>query len=349
MIARISDKQLKLSGIICLIAACSVLTAMVLAQTVPPNMKIEAESGGSLSGASVATDTTASGGSYLAFNAVAPPPPPPTGALFFEDFTGDTSIDSLNSGVWHRDPYLVEMGSWPGDHESHANGDCGGPTTTRTVNRSPLSEAIYLCRSVDGDGAKAHIMTSVGDTSGYSIAYFSPKQAFNSVKSISFNVNLTNLGDRKWWKAGVVSEALYNSTWNESCCGPAPGFLLADTGSPGLSGLDGPDRLIGTWGEDRTAVAPFYPAHFGIGSNHTVGSTSTDPNDKATRHPVSLVDNKNGTITFTVAGVSVTQSGAFPACPCKVVIYDHSYTPNKSFVPRVENPYTWHWDNIRVD
>jgi hypothetical protein len=31
------------------------------------------------------------------------------------------------------------------------------------------------------------------------------------------------------------------------------------------------------------------------------------------------------------------------------VIYDHNYTPNKSDPPAaVDNPYTWHWDNIVV-
>ena len=69
------------------------------------------------------------------------------------------------------------------------------------------------------------------------------------------------------------------------------------------------------------------------------------PNDKATRHPVSLVDNGNGTVTFTVAGVSTTQAGSFPQCPCRVVFYDHNYTPDKDGVPA---GHSWHWDNIII-
>jgi hypothetical protein len=84
-----------------------------------------------------------------------------------------------------------------------------------------------------------------------------------------------------------------------------------------------------------------------IGNTGTSTGSNPTPTDKATRHPVSLIDNKNGTVTFTVAGVSVTRAGSFPACPCRVVFYDHKYTPNKmdGGPPR---GYTWHWDNIVV-
>ena len=38
-------------------------------------------------------------------------------------------------------------------------------------------------------------------------------------------------------------------------------------------------------------------------------------------------------------------AGSFPECPCRVVFYDHDYTPNKNeFGPGVQHGYTYHWD-----
>ena len=49
-------------------------------------------------------------------------------------------------------------------------------------------------------------MTSVGDTSGYSIAWFSPKQTFQAgaTTQVSFDVNVTDLGNRQWWEVSLV-------------------------------------------------------------------------------------------------------------------------------------------------
>jgi hypothetical protein len=258
-----------------------------------------------------------------------------------ETFDSGSGLNRFNHGVWHRDPYLVEMGQWEGDHDLA----CGTPDTHRTIHRSQPDESFYIC--------KDHIMDSVGDASGYSIAWFSPNAVFASVNSVSFDVTLTNLGDRKWWKIVVVSDSKYNTTLDQGgslCCNSAPGFLFADAGSSGLpdrgNGLEGPDRLVGTWGED--CANGCNQRFFGIGSSHASVSTTTPLNDKATRYPVTLIDNHNGTVTFTVAGVSNTQLGAMPPCPCRVVFQDHNYTPNKSSVPRPPNPWTWHWDNIIV-
>ena len=70
-------------------------------------------------------------------------------------------------------------------------------------------------------------MDSVGDTSGYSIGWFSPNQMFASVTEVDFDVNLTDLGDRKWWKVGVVSEVAVQLDLQRSCCSVAPGFLAS--------------------------------------------------------------------------------------------------------------------------
>jgi hypothetical protein len=183
----------------------------------------------------------------------------------------------------------------------------------------------------------------VGDTSGYSIGWFSPNQTFSSVREVDFDVNLTDLKDRQWWKVGVVSEARYNSTCNGSCCGPAPGFLVSGVGSDDLpTSLATSDLFAATWSGGASAG---YPGGMKIGNTNTNATSNPTPNDKMTRHPVRLVDNRNGTITFTVAGVSATANGSFPACPCRVVFYDHNYTPDKDGTPV---GHTWHWDNIIV-
>jgi hypothetical protein len=241
----------------------------------------------------------------------------------------------MNRGVYHRDPHLVSTTEWPGDHDAA----CNGPTTSRTIHRDNPAESFYMC--------KDHMMSSVGDTSGYSIAWFSPNQVFGSVSSVNFDINLTDLGARQWFKVGVVSDALYNSTYANNYGGQiVPGFLVSDVGSSDLrSGLATSDRLLATWSGQASAGWP--GGYLKIGDTNTNVASNPSPTDKATRHPISLVDNKNGTVTFTVAGVSVTRAGSFPACPCRVVFYDHKYTPNKSEAG-MPIGYTLHWDNIVV-
>ena len=256
----------------------------------------------------------------------------PSGVQFIETFTGNTGLQRFNHGVWHRDPYDVVTSQWTGDHDAA----CGSPATQRVIHRSAPDESFYNC--VD------HMMESVGDTSGYSVGWFSPKQTFGSVKEVDFDVNLTDLKARKWWKVGVVSEARYNSTYNGSCCYPAPGFLVSDVGAADLPmSLNTSDIFVATWGGGASAGYP--GGRMKIGNNNVGASANPTPNDKATRHKVSLVDNGNGTVTFTVAGVAATASGSFPACPCRVVIYDNNYRPTKDGMPQ---GLTWHWDNIIV-
>ena len=77
-------------------------------------------------------------------------------------------------------------------------------------------------------------MTSVGDTSGYSVAWFSPKQTFASVRQVCWDVNLTNLGNRQWWKVAVVSTS-----------GPD---IMSEVAASELSGIEGSDRAVASWG-----------------------------------------------------------------------------------------------------
>jgi hypothetical protein len=263
---------------------------------------------------------------------------PLSGVQFVETFDGNTGLERFNRGVYHRDPHQIDQTQWQGDHDSM----CGSPATSRTVHRNVPAESFYNC--VD------HMMTAMGDTSGYSVVWFSPAQVFPSVDSVSFAVNLTDLGARKWWKVGVVTDALYGSSYANFYDGQmVPGFLVSDVGASALrEDLSTSDRLIATWSGQASAGWPGGWMKVGDNWPPTANANPT-PTDKAARHPVSLVDNRNGTVTFTVAGVSTTKSGAFPACPCRVVFYDHNYTPNKSDPPApVSNAFTWHWDSIVV-
>lgn len=274
---------------------------------------------------------------------------PPAGVQFAETFDNNTGLDRFHAGVWHRDPYTVDQTQWPGDHDMN----CGTPDTSRTIHRgSPLSgtQRIFPGSSIGGNGVNFppgeyfytcvdHLMTSVGDTSGTSILWFSPAMSFPSITEVTFNVNLTNLGMRKWWKVGIVSEAKWNSSDNNQCCGTGPGFLHLD----GV--LDSADVLWFTWNENQ----PHGLLQIGWDLGPCCGvQANPAPTDKATRFPVRITDNKNGTLTFSVAGQTLTRPNALPVCPCRVVFTDESYTPNKAEDQQVTNPYTWHWDNVVV-
>lgn len=283
----------------------------------------------------------------------------PATELFFEDFAGNKGLDRFTWGVYHRNAgwqiigqpihstgwaNAFHGGSWTGDH----NLDCGPPSTQRPLRSDKLSganfdfhlrELVYLCRD--------HVMTSMGDVDGYSVIWFSPKQTFDSVGEVRFNVNLTDLGPRKWIKVGVVSEATYNSlgkggVYDEN---NAPGHVRSEVSASGLSSsMQDAGALYAAWSGGASAG---YPGGMKIGSGRARFSVNPTPRNKKLRHQVSLKDNGNGTVTFTVANAHVTDYASFPKCPCRVVFYDHNYTPEKS-----ENGppigFTWHWDNIRV-
>ena len=63
-----------------------------------------------------------------------------------------------------------------------------------------------------------HLMTSIGDTAGYSTGWFSPKQTFTNATKVSWDVNITNLLGRT--VVGSVDRAHLVQLW---CCRPAPG------------------------------------------------------------------------------------------------------------------------------
>jgi hypothetical protein len=269
------------------------------------------------------------------------PDPVPTGVQFMETFDNNTGMENLDRHVFHRNPDVHNYtgwssGTWTGDHDL----DCGGPDTQRPLQKEPndgqatrIANSFYTCRN--------HMMTAMGDVDGYSIVAFSPKQTFPSVSQVCVDVNLTDLGNRQWLKFGVVSESLYNSA-----NGQVPGYIVSDVLAADVAtDLATSDRLIASWSGGLSG---------GAGGGMKIGNTNTNSYfsggfDKATRYPVCLTDNGNGTVTFDVASASATTAGSFPDGPVRVVFYDHSYTPDKSNGegwPVIG--YTFHWDNIVV-
>ncbi len=256
-------------------------------------------------------------------------------ATFFEDFSGNTGLERFDRHVFHRNVDIhnyagASGGSWTGDHDTA----CGSPDTQRSLawrnsdsQSTRQANALYACRD--------HLMTAMGDVDGFSMVTFAPKPTFDDITRVCIDVNLTDLGARQWWKIGVLSTSLYDSTYRG-----VPGYLLSDVAASDVADIVGSDRLIASWGGVGA-----HPAKLRIG--HDVGPTANpSPDDKATRHQACLTDNRNGTVSFTVAGTSMTSRGSFPPGPKRVVFYDQNYTPDK------DGPvqgHTWHWDNVIVD
>jgi len=277
--------------------------------------------------------TTTEGQSNVVSTSAAPTSPPPTsstteavepsGSGFVVNFDGNTGLDRFRTGVYHRDQPNRSK-TWPGDHDPN----CGPPTSSRTLTAADPADSFYLCRD--------HMMTSVGHVSAYSIAWLSPKQTFTDETRVSWDVNVTDLGGRQWWEVMLIP-------------------------------VDGPELTCISWLPCGSEVRG-YPTDavivsngpFGSGKpNLTVGGDTNaltfkkicddlDPEgcaSKATRRTWSLTDNSDGTLTVTFGEHTWTAPGAFPDGEWKVVLKDHSYTPDKDGIP---SGYTWHWDNIIV-
>lgn len=265
------------------------------------------------------------------------PIPEPTTSQFFEGFNGNTGLSRFNTGIYHRGDSVggspwPGARTWSGDHDMN----CGSPDTQRTIHRDNKMESFYVCRD--------HLMTSIGDTDGYSTGYFSPKQSFSSARTVSWDVNMTDLGSRQWWEVLIVPTSF--SSGVSSC----PQCAVIDFLSPSPSGLPSyPNGSImvgnGPAGKDIKVIVNGVDQnvrqYYSYCSFDSEGCAS-----KAIRRPFKITDNGNGTITVNYAGVETyTVRGSFPSGGFNVVFKDHNYTPDKDGIPV---GHTWHWDNIEV-
>ena len=258
---------------------------------------------------------------------VASPTPTVPPGDFLETFTGNTGLQRFDTGVYHRDDFMVATTTWAGDHDE----SCGDPTTQRTIHRDRPDESFYVCRD--------HLMTSVGDTSGYSIAWFSPKETFHSgsTTQVSFDVNVTDLGKRQWWEVSIVPSG-------------APFLATVDFVSIAAS-IDtyDPQSIVvgnGPYGNDGNIVTEGIRRK-PLGYQKICGDFAVDPEacaSKMIRRTFTITDNQNGTITFDYLGGRYTYPGEFPD-DFRVYFKDHNYTPDKDGVPV---GHTWHWDNTSI-
>ncbi len=253
---------------------------------------------------------------------VVPPQLPPS--AFYEAFTGNTGLDRFTTGVYHRDDVMVTTNQWSADHDEN----CGDPSTQRTVQRNAPAQSFYLCRD--------HLMTSVGDTSGYSIAWFSPNQTFQGGvhTKVSFDVNVTDLLARQWWEVSISpvgSPFLATVDW------------IADVAE--IETYDSETIVVGKgpFGDDGSIITRGV-SHDPLGWGHVCDVDREGCGSKAIRRTFTVTDNRNGTVTFDFLGQRYTYQGEFPN-QFKVYFKDHNYTPDKDGNPA---GYTWHWDNILV-
>jgi hypothetical protein len=279
---------------------------------------------------------------------------PPSGA-FLEDFTGDTGINTLTTGVWHR---AINEGqplpgySWNADHADHGNGHCGSPFTDRPVSATdgaPNNEQmVFLCRSVDGDPAKAHLMTTMADADGYSVVWFKPNMTFTDAahNTVSWDVNVTDLGGRQWWEVAIVPVSAPDVTAHRDVA-DIPNLPVYPNGSVVVgNGPFGGEFNIWAANDQRVydntlCFRPDRPS-----SIDPVGCA-----DRAKRRAFTVTDNDNGTVTVTMNIETETKTwtvaGDFPD-EFKVVMKSHVYTPSKDYAGIDPIRFTWHWDNIAV-
>jgi hypothetical protein len=246
-------------------------------------------------------------------------------------FDGNRGLELFDYGIYHRDEFLQATTQWTGDHDHN----CGSPDTQRTVSRSDPSSSFYMCRD--------HMMTSIGDTSGYSTGWFTPKQTFSTATTVSWDVNLTDLKARQWWEVSIVPSSFRSGVASCPQCSVMD-FVADPAGLPVYprgsvvvgKGPFGNDIKVSTNGVDRqvaqyTSVCQFDPEAC---------------KSKAIRRTFSITDNRNGTVTVNFGGFKTfTVQGSFPPGGFNVVFKDHNYTPDKDGAPV---GYTWHWDNIIV-
>lgn len=115
-----------------------------------------------------------------------------------------TELPAMDYVVTHRthpkDHLSAELLSFPADHGN----DCAAPPNQHLVTASHLSngeypdQSFYVCRN--------HMMSSLGDVSGYSVSSFYPRQSFRFSPSgvLEFETNMDIGHPRFWWEVMIV-------------------------------------------------------------------------------------------------------------------------------------------------
>jgi hypothetical protein len=243
---------------------------------------------------------------------------------------------------------------------------CEGPTTTRDVTLSgtaqkfDFSHVFWWC--APKGPASGHIMTGV-DTTGYNIAWFSPKPLFSNVSQVCWDINETVMSRRKWTQVLFVSEAdatrypAGGPTSNGGVARGSGGFDLGFT-NPDFRDLKGttdgvlPQGPIAGFRDLDGSANWFQDAEW---LTEFLGPDAPDreqTTDKAARYKHCLANGPNNTViltkdTPTTGTVERVMTGQIPQGTVRVVFQDDEYDGMKDdrYDPNV---LTWHWDNIQV-
>lgn len=285
-------------------------------------------------------------------------------AQFDYGYSGINPVDAHDIG----DPDAKT--SYAGDHDQ----SCGDPNaTSRTVALSgnglsmDFSQVFYHCLP-GGDPTKGHLMTAV-NTSGYNIAWFSPKPSFTGIQKVCFDVNETFEGGRKWlqvlfvdpsdatrWPVGTPTYTTDGGTRIIGAARGTGGFDLGFT-APDFRDPNGPTTRIHPGTPETLAGLKLLlaaPMWFQDGDFTTKyegpGNIITDVSDKAARYSHCFENIDASHVRLTQATPTGTRTfdmvGQIPQGSVRVVFEDDNYNGEKSEHPAGAD--TWHWDNIQI-
>lgn len=278
---------------------------------------------------------------------------------FEETFDGDPASPSqdllprnFDYTVTHRIHPRDMLSPFPSYRADHGL-DCAGPVgptpamhdvvTSHFSSGASPDKSFFICKN--------HMMSSMGDVSGYSVTSFWPRQEFDFADGgvLEFEVNVNENPSRFWWEIVI-------SPREQLKVASAEDFWPIDETYP-------EDRIRFSWlqadGKRRIGVGTNAHAPDGWLVNETSFRTPRflNPNDPALtdrtirrRMRLSLESNRIHWDMELADGsmhrYSVDVPGGLPFTRGLVLFKTHAYTPNKS------DNYdftTWHWDNIRFD
>ena len=277
---------------------------------------------------------------------------------FVETFDGDPPRpsqtllpDRFDYSVTHRThprDHFSDLSPFPADHGS----DCAGPnpdvtplpqhdvTTSNRSNGTNPDQSFFVCKN--------HMMSSMGEVSGYSIASFWPRQEFNFEDGgvLEFDVNINDGHPRVWWEIMITPRAQLRPN--------------AATLHTPISERYSPDHVVLQFsqsGQRRIYVGADVEQPEGQIVNARHWATwrfrhADDPalEDRRIRRTM-RVEIENERISWSILDqhgkwdtYSADVPGGLPFQQGLVVFKHHAYTPEKD--DNFDN-YTFHWDNIR--
>ncbi len=278
--------------------------------------------------------------------------------IFEETFDGDPTSPSqnllpksLDYVATHRSVPSETNGTLPdntyGTFLADHGTDCTGPnmqhttTTDHKSNGNNPDKSFFIC--------KDHMMSSMGDVSGYSIASFWPKMEFDFTNGgqISFDVNLNDGHPRSWWEIVITPR-------DQMKFGAAQEFWPVDE-------TYSKDRIVLTFDpESKRSIevgkGSIAPNGWIVQSKDWRTWRNIVPNDPAlTDRKIRrnmIIDIQNDQLVWKVQkedgsydSYATSIPGGLPFNKGVVMFKTHAYTPEKD---GNNNLYTYHWDNLKV-